>query len=257
MPPFVLTYRELPPPALLAPYVRCFWTLDGHSPTAPERILPDGSFELVFHLGDPFRENGFMQARALVIGQLQRPVLVQPPERPRVLGIRFRPGGAAPFFRLPMSELRDHIVPAADLLPGLDRVFDEGVDGITRILLRRLSPPLHDRLVRTAAARLRHRPALRIGALAEQLGVSERTLQRSFESCTGLLPKTYARLMRFQSYVAAPDRDAGYVDDAHLARDFHDFAGITPARFFREQHALCDNFVGNVQELRAADGYSC
>jgi len=256
MPASVLTYRELPPPAPLAPYVRCIWTLEGSSPAAPERILPDGSFELVFHLGDPFRENGLTQSRALLVGQLQRAVLVQPPERPHVLGIRFRPGGAAPFFRLPMSELRDQIVPAGDLLPDLDRVFDEGVPGITRILLRRLSPPLHDRLVRTAASQLRRRPSLRIGTLAAELGVSERTLQRSFESCTGLLPKTFARLMRFQSYVAAPERDAGYVDDAHLARDFHDFAGITPARFFREQHDICDNFVGNVQEPRAADGYS-
>jgi AraC-like DNA-binding protein len=260
-PASVLTYRELPPPARLAPYVRCFWTLEGRSPAAPERILPDGSFELVFHLGDPFRQDGIAQPRALLIGQLQRPTLVQPPEQPRVLGVRFHAGGAAPFFRLPMHELRDVIVPAADFLPGVERVLDEGLgeglDGIARMLLRRLSPPAHEGLVRAAASLLRRRPSLRIRALAEHLGVSERTLQRRFEACTGLLPKTYARLMRFQSFVAAPDGDAGYVDDAHLARDFHDFAGITPARFLREQHAICDNFVGNVQEPEGPSPLDC
>ena len=64
----------------------------------------------------------------------------------------------------------------------------------------------------------------------------------------GLAPKTIARLMRFRRVV---DRnpadlsarwteialDAGYFDQAHLIRDFRQFAGMTPVEFLRNRLA--------------------
>lgn len=255
----MLRYHEVPPPASLAPFVRCFWTLRGAGAAPPERILPDGSLELVFHLGDPFRQDGEPQPGAMVIGRLDVPTIVQPGRRTDVFGIRFHAGGAAPFFRLPISELRDSIVPAGDLLAGAAAFLEPSttvarIESATQLLLRRLTPGPRTRAVSAAVWSLRRSNGdVRIRALASDLGMSERTLERHFEAGVGLLPKTFARLMRFQAYVADPSRDAGYSDDSHLTRDFHQFAGITPARFAAEQHALCDSFVGNVQAATAGD----
>ena len=44
------------PPPELQPFIRCFWSLRGEADGEPERILPDGTFELVFHRTAPFRE---------------------------------------------------------------------------------------------------------------------------------------------------------------------------------------------------------
>ena len=67
-----------------------------------------------------------------------------------------------------------------------------------------------------------------------------------FHADIGLPPKTVARLLRFRRAVdrcaAAPSSrwsdialDAGYLDQAHLIRDFRQFAGMTPVEFRRSR----------------------
>ena len=113
----VISYCELQPSARLAPFVKCFWTLRGYEPLpARERILPDGSFELVLHLGDPFVADGKPQPRAMVVGEIRRPTIVAPAQRVDVFGVRFRVGAARSFFKMPMTELRDAILPLDDVM---------------------------------------------------------------------------------------------------------------------------------------------
>jgi AraC-like DNA-binding protein len=78
---------------------------------------------------------------------------------------------------------------------------------------------------------------LRIGELAREVGWSRRHLAEQLRAETGLAPKAAARVMRFEracDLLRGPGRPAlatvaaetGYVDQAHLARDFRDLAGI-------------------------------
>jgi AraC-like DNA-binding protein len=108
-----------------------------------------------------------------------------------------------------------------------------------------------------------------LGWLASQAECSHRHLIAQFRECVGLPPKTVARVMRFNRAVrslnalsgarrgepagkpyiearrvressgaeipwAGIAADCGYADQAHLIRDFREFAGSTPARFLRE-----------------------
>ncbi|MET7670322.1 helix-turn-helix domain-containing protein [Micromonospora luteifusca] len=99
-----------------------------------------------------------------------------------------------------------------------------------------------------------------VGVLADELGWSRRHLASRFRQDVGLPPKMVARLLRFQQAYAAlthvgatigpPTESAtgagspgvtravdwaavaarcGYYDQSHLIRDFHQFAGATPA----------------------------
>lgn len=81
----------------------------------------------------------------------------------------------------------------------------------------------------------------RVDALAEQLGWSRRHLVRRFREQIGPPPKTVARLFRFErATVLLRDRttaalplatvaaEAGYADQAHLAREVRAFARCTP-----------------------------
>jgi transcriptional regulator GlxA family with amidase domain len=81
-----------------------------------------------------------------------------------------------------------------------------------------------------------------IGALARELGWSHRRLIARFREQLGLPPKTLARILRFERVsellrdteeprLAEVAFDCGYYDQAHLNRDFREFAGTTPGDY--------------------------
>jgi len=239
----MLAYSEIAPSRTLAPFVKCFWRLSGDAGAAPpvERILPDGAFELVFHFGDPFVADGEPQPAAMLVGQIRKPTLVTPSRRADVLGVRFHIGGAAAFFREPMSDIRDQFIP----INGCAEILDaRSIAAVERLLLRRLRVPDRWSLANGIAALIaRAGGDLRIGELPRITGRTERTIERAFSDCVGMPPKTFARLKRFHAYLADPFRDHGYVDDAHLIHEFRAFAGVTPSQFRSEGHAMTDAFL--------------
>lgn len=112
--------------------------------------------------------------------------------------------------------------------------------------------PTADRLVaaacRAVAADARAGRVTAVGPLADALAVSERQLLRRFRAAVGYGPRTLARVLRFQRFLAvawAPpeaeqrqDRhdlarlaaELGFADQSHLTRECRRLAGTTPAR---------------------------
>ena len=80
---------------------------------------------------------------------------------------------------------------------------------------------------------------VRIGRLAEDIGVSRRYLEIGFRRQIGVPPKTVARVARFQHAVDVLSRPSatfgaavacGYADQSHFNREFRAMAGITPTQ---------------------------
>jgi AraC-like DNA-binding protein len=94
-----------------------------------------------------------------------------------------------------------------------------------------------------------------IGSLAAELGYSKKRLIAQFRENLGLPPKTLARVMRFERAVRMVQRDGeatdwvrlaaecGYYDQAHLIREFREFAGMTPGEFVGRLTADYGNIV--------------
>jgi methylphosphotriester-DNA--protein-cysteine methyltransferase len=83
-----------------------------------------------------------------------------------------------------------------------------------------------------------------VGEVASDLGMLPRTLRRRFTAQVGLTPKRFARVQRMQRLVrdldgqtevdwAAAAAKHGYADQPHLADEFRELAGITPAKYLR------------------------
>lgn len=82
---------------------------------------------------------------------------------------------------------------------------------------------------------------LDIASLTDALGCSRRYLITTFNDHVGVPPKLFARILRFQRACSLAGAGqlgwsevavrSGYYDQAHLIRDFHQFAGRTPASF--------------------------
>lgn len=162
--------------------------------------------------------------------------------------VRFTAQGAASL-GVPVDELTnasvslDALLPRARVAEALERL-QEAVDDQARVqvvenVLLDL-PFARDRAVSFAIERLArpHGPE-RVAAVARELGLSERQLERRFRARVGVTPKLFASLARFQravtlaqgtSTLAQVAAAAGYFDQSHLSRDFRRFGGSAPVR---------------------------
>jgi AraC-like DNA-binding protein len=99
--------------------------------------------------------------------------------------------------------------------------------------------PAPDREVNWAIGRLNADPGVRIDALARDIGWSRKHFGHRFRAATGVTPRAYGRLRRFErlmhslTYGTRPhwaDLAAahGFADQPHLAREIRDISGLTP-----------------------------
>ncbi len=89
-----------------------------------------------------------------------------------------------------------------------------------------------------------HAGCVSINELAKSHGLTRQQFKRRFLATTGLPPKLYARITRFQVLVqsllssdvsdwAGVSSDVGFYDQAHMINEFHEFAGSSPTVFFQ------------------------
>jgi AraC-like DNA-binding protein len=245
-----VSYRELTPHPALRAYVDRFWvrtpdagSADGiqgaglEGGVGPVRILPDGCIDVLIEVPG---------GSARVVGTMTHAVLFDGASSPTIAAVRFRPGGAPPFLRVPAVDLTDRVLAADDL--GADWLCARCAGAWTatdvlaeleRSLLERVSQVALDRGTCHATRRLLAARAPGVDALARELGHSRQHLARLFREHVGISPKQFARVARLQRAIAHLQRapgaglagaavDLGYYDQAHMTRDFNDLAGITP-----------------------------
>lgn len=172
---------------------------------------------------------------------------------PQYVEVSLSPLGAYRLLGLPMHRLRDQLVDMNDVLgrevarlgemvreqPTWSRRF--GV--LDRFLLDRLDRgPVVAREVEFAWNRLvATGGTITIGGLRREIGWSHKHLIRRFTEQVGVTPKLAARMMRFEGVLGQLGREprpdwarlaaeTGYSDQAHLIRDFGEFAGTSPGR---------------------------
>lgn len=164
--------------------------------------------------------------------------------------IDFTPLGARRFFRTPMTELTDRMVTLDDVLgaEGLalrERLANEPdwhrrLDLAERFVETRIeaAPPTRPEVAWAYGNVLSSGGRMPVTAIAKDIGWSRKHLAGRFTAETGLGPKTFARIVRFNRALALRRTgtggwagiaaECGYSDQAHLAREFREMTGETP-----------------------------
>lgn len=251
-----LAYIPCPP---LNDFVALFWLESRQTPHSRERVLPDGSFTLIFNLAEdhlPIFERQsatcWQEARGSILIGAHSEFLVIDNSRPEtILGVQFKPGGAFPFF--PAGELHNLTLPLADLWGWLaDEIRCQLIEAPTplakfqtleRFLLRQAIQNFTRHRAVTFAVDEFQQGALSVGAITEQIGLSATRFIQVFREQVGVTPKLYARLQRFQAVIHEIEQGqaldwveialrCGYFDQAHFIRDFQAFAGLNPTEYW-------------------------
>ena len=243
----------------LAQFVEAlWWSQTDQQRHERERALPTGSITLVINLGpDPiriFRDEadsvGLRFLHSVVWGPQTRYVIRDLNRKGEVVGIHFRPGMAGAVLGVPASELADRFTSLEDLWGSRasalrDRLLDtdgpeQKLECIQQLLAQRRRPLLAHPAVLYALRELSGPEAPSIETVRSHTGYGAKRFIELFREATGLTPKLYSRIRRFQRVLqqascsgGSPDwariaAEIGYTDQAHLTHEFRSFAGITP-----------------------------
>lgn len=243
------------PPAL-APWVERFWYSEGRTGASRERVLPNGLIELAVCLGDAHRlvaGSGIETLRLSLTGLQAGPVVIEHPPLHRVLGLRLHPAGAYALLSGPMSEVSGYVVDLRDLFGAAASELAERCHATTSIedCFHRAAEWIRERIARArtfdprvawCVARIeRSGGQVAIAELRETTGLSKTRLVDIFREQVGVVPKVYARIVRFRRALALLDREptslaetaleAGYYDQSHMTTEFRELGGITPREF--------------------------
>lgn len=246
----------------LAPFVKCYWTLESEQENTPVRntIVPDGCMKLIFHYGDPYKhhpKSGDAQIlpEFFLIGQLTQPYEVEPMGETGTFFVCFHPSGFLPFAPYPIKDMENTAVPLEKLFGGAGREIgqqvleasttSERISLMERFLLERLTDAQNvDLIVKsTIETILTANGRLSVNDLSKQNNVNRRNLLRKFSSTIGLSPKQLSKTIRLQATLKtllneetvkltdlAYEND--FYDQAHFIKDFKEFTGQTPKDFY-------------------------
>lgn len=241
----------------LRPYVRYYYVLTSDVPVST-LTFPHGCPQIIFHKRSPLfiPELAAPQARFAISGQVNFPAHVVSDGNTEMIVIVFRPHTIGWFIDTPPSAFYNAEISGYDLANRrlnelASRVFD-GVDSLRCVelieqwLLAGLQrfPLLADvQRVGEAVNRLMATPSASVKALAEKACLGPKQFGRLFNAHVGMMPKEYARIVRFQKamkWLQHQPRNyadmasvCGYSDQSHLIREFRLFSGTTPAALLR------------------------
>lgn len=170
-----------------------------------------------------------------------------------VVQILFQPGGLYRLTGMPSHEINDHYIEA-------DSVFSKEIHFVNEAFFHarsyleivQIANAFIERLIRrgakdehpvdTVSQLLLSNPSISLNDLSKKSFLSPKQFERKFRERTGVNPKLFARLVRFDRAFREKNLrpgqdwqtiafDCNYHDYQHLVRDYRDFTGLRPTEF--------------------------
>lgn len=242
-----LGFQRFAPPVQLRPWVQCYWIAQQDrlpEASVSETVYPDGGTTLIFNFTNDYPDITFFATQTvgkmIFQGSVNR------------MGIRFHPGGAFQLLGLGMPDIIDSALSAEDLaMHSLLQLRDQLAE-LTHVSQRLtlIDQWLLDQVKKNNAATgliqqllpqliLTRQP---LEQLSEHLPISRRQLERKFQLEVGCSPNQLKQLHRVkiartlisqrpEQSLTDIGQDAGFYDQAHFIRHFHNITGQTPGEY--------------------------
>jgi AraC-like DNA-binding protein len=257
-----------PDPRLFPHVVSCCGWTEQSAQAVRRREVPGGIVPFIidfgpsFRLSDPdARSEWRLHRHGFIAGVHESYALTEAIGASCGMQYNLTPLGGYLLFGLSMSTIVNRTVGLGDLFGAeagrlVDRLYDAPAWEMRFAILddfvaRRLDAARHAHDLRPGVSwawqqLTRSAGRVDIGRLSTELGCSRKHLIAQFREQVGVPPKTMARILRFERAVKLLKGEAvpngadvafrcGYFDQAHLIKDFREFAGTTPTEFLRRR----------------------
>jgi AraC-like DNA-binding protein len=247
--------RNLIPSAKIADYAERILVIE-HNRIITDFNLPlyaNGVPTLLF-ISQKGKINGKGANYLTLFGQTVVPETLTLTENFTLIAYFLKPYSLLPLFAVKAQELTDNpidlnLVSSAKTIELQEQLLHSGsiqemIDLLDNFILRLITnAKLDSTIIKYATTKIAANPSKEILlSVQKDLGMSERTFQRNFETKIGVAPNQYRRICQFNSafqqllkgdYYKLSDLafQNGYADQSHYIRTFKEFTNITPKEF--------------------------
>lgn len=253
-------------------WIQFVWVSKGENDSTKSKILPNGAIELILNFGNKqktLKESTLKTDKYFtnywVAGLQTRPIIIQSLSDTNLVGIRFRPGGAYPFFKFPITEISDKVLEANWMRKELNELRKaignlDDLDKITTLtedyLLRKFDGTslTNDAVAYVANHIFFSENEIPVNELVKKGGYSHKHFISLFKKQVGTSPKNLQRIARLQRIIQmVKDKPEikwtdilyrfSFYDPAHFNHDFRELTGMTPKQYmsnrtFDENHCV-------------------
>lgn len=270
-----MKYQEFQPGLFLKHFVKCYFFYESDSEaTFDDTVFPSGCVEIIFNLGSgkwQTEHKGILLTNPAVElwGQIVKPLRIRSIGKNSMLGIRFFPHAAVCFLEDNVERFNDTVTDYSDISGSCVIELQNGllesktnagkIELIEHFLNNKLSTNRERHSKMSMITSIMNEIGDRdffdnIDNVASRHGITSRYLQKLFLQYTGLTPKLYSKINRFQNSLKRVSRkdasltsiayDCGYFDQSHFIRDFKSFTGYTPSVYSTETSPITFAFSG-------------
>jgi AraC-like DNA-binding protein len=257
-----MKYQLIQPPEFLKNYVRYFWVAEdrdaGNTPVSFTTI-PDGAPGLVFQNADKgmYWQKNMRMSQFFLYGSSTKHALVELHGSYCTIVAYFYPHALKSVFGMDANELTDICTDLHTAAPKQDlyiaEQLSESISLTEKIellsayifsLIRKNGNVLDPSIEFSLQQIVQSKGKISMKELQQEMGMSERSIERKFKQYVGMSPKLFTRICRFQAtlsqlknkdYTKLSDiaYDNEYADQSHLTRTFREFTGSAPLEFLK------------------------
>lgn len=271
-------FKKYKPDTLFSKYIEWYFTIDMSLPGfyMEHLVIPDGTFGLIFLEHDNAMSRSLCAQssrlplkRTSVFGQKTNAVNYSLNfVGSKVFGIKIKPAGMHLFVKH-VHSIKDRFIDIdtlnnKDLLQLEDRVLasptiKEKIKSIEDYILQHLkkSPCTTDLqyLEKMVDLILTHKGNIQFNSLINYFNINYKKAERLFLKYIGLTPKTYIRIIRFNTCVNHYNTSGnltqmafenGFFDQSHFIKEFKQFTSLTPRQFLKKEYSLSQSESLNI-----------
>lgn len=261
--------KYYPIPDALINYVESIWSFE-----SPEQIdineqatiIPSGRCILIWNYSGEYehiiQDQTYPHSKfdLHLVGQHHTKILLKGKVPVNSIGINFKPYGYYSIAGNDLSSFLNKVVSiskrrldGSQVLTNFSGNLRESVTELTQLLIERIKFEPDQRVVHITEQINAHKGTILIKDLFAHVSTSQRHLNKLFKSQTGITPKEYASIIRFQEiynrYIR--DKKSGnkselydlFYDESHFLQSFRKVLTLQPSLFLKKPNNLGNEFI--------------